>query len=74
MLASIIAALASLGQLANLLSELISAVKQLNLTIEEKQITEFKKGVNETLEQIKISTNDDDRKRLLVELSKRLSK
>lgn len=42
--------------------------------MEQKQIETFKKEVNETLEQIKMAQDDGARKRLIVELSKRLSK
>lgn len=74
MFGEIMLALKSIQALANLLSELISVVKQLNLTIEEKQISEYKKEVNEVLEQIKVATSDDSRRKLIVDLSKRLSK
>lgn len=42
--------------------------------MEQKQIETFKKEVNETLNQIQNAKNDADRKLLIVELSKRLSR
>lgn len=73
MFGEIMMALKSIQALANLLSELISVVKQLNLTIEEKQISDYKKEVNSVLEQIKTATSDDDRRKLIVALSRKLS-
>jgi len=78
MVAEIYLAIKSLGALAGLLRDLTSEVKNLSLTlansIEQKQIETFKKEVNETLEQIKAAKNDNDRRTLIVELSRRLSK
>lgn len=39
----------------------------------EKEIFKFKDGVRNELEQIKIASSDADRKRLLLELSRKLS-
>ena len=67
MLAEILAALKSITLIASALDRLI-------ITIEEKQISDFKKEVNQTLEAIKNAQDDTARMRLVVELSKRLSK
>lgn len=73
-LASILSAIKSLASLGDLLQSLVLEVKNLTLVMEQKQIETFKKEVNETLEQIKMAQDDGARKRLIVELSKRLSK
>ena len=72
MMAEIIAAIRSLGAIAGLLKELTEEVKGLRLEKENKEIEDFKKGVRFELEQIKVATNDIDRKRLLLELSRRM--
>jgi hypothetical protein len=74
MMAEIIAAIRSLGAIAGLLRDLVTEVNKLSQAMEEKQIEEFKRGVNETLQKIEKASNDADRKLLIVELSRRLSK
>jgi len=73
MLAEIIAALKAIQVIASALVEANEQRKKLMLDQELKQIDEFKKGVRSELEQIKAATSDTDRKRLIVELSKRMS-
>jgi len=73
MLAEIIAALKAIQVIANALVEANEQRKKLMLDQELKQIDEFKKGVRSELEQIKAATSDTDRKRLIVELSRRMS-
>ena len=73
MLAEIIAALKAIQVIASALVEANEQRKKLMLDQELKQIDEFKKGVRSELEQIKAATSDTDRKRLIVELSRRMS-
>jgi len=73
MIAEIFLALKALSKIADALQYANEQRKQQMEAYEQKQIEEFKKGVRIELEQIKIATNDIDRKRLIIELSKRMS-
>lgn len=67
---AIFTALSSMGQVASLLSELISEVKNLRLSVEKNNLEELKAVTNEKIEQLKNAKTDADRMRIIVELSK----
>ena len=72
MIAEIMAALKALQVIASALVLANEQRKEMMEAHEQKQIEEFKRGVRNELEQIKVAANDVDRKRLIVELSRRL--
>ena len=72
MLAEIMAAIKAIQVIASALVEANELRKREMEKFEQRQIEEFKQGVRLELEQIKVATNDADRRRLIVELSKRL--
>ena len=71
--AEIMATLKAIQTIASALVYANEQRKEMMLNQELKQIEEFKKDVRIELEQIKAATSDLERKRLLVNLSKRLS-
>lgn len=73
MLVEIMMAIKAIQSSVQLLEKLIGAVEKLSLTIEEKQISKFKEETREELQKIQVAQNDNDRKRLIVELSRKLS-
>lgn len=74
MFAEIMAALKAVQAIASLLKEANELRKEQMLKYEEKQIEEFKKGVQLELDKIKSAKSDDERRALIVSLSKQLSK
>ena len=73
MFVEIMAALKAIQTIADALVYANEQRKEQMEAYEQKQIEEFKKGVRIELEQIKVATNDADRRRLIVELSRRMS-
>ena len=73
MFVEIMAALKAIQTIADALVYANEQRKEQMEAQELKQIEEFKKGVRIELEQIKVATNDADRRRLIVELSRRMS-
>lgn len=73
MLAEIMATLKAIQSIAESFKYFNDQRKILMEQQEQKQIEDFKKGVRLELEQIKAATSDADRKRLIVELTRRMS-
>jgi hypothetical protein len=71
-LASLFSALKSLGALSNLLESLVSEVKNLRMSLEQKNLEQLKNEIGDKLKQLEVAKTDEERKRAIVDISKRL--
>jgi Sec-independent protein translocase protein TatA len=72
--AEILAALAAIPKIADAIKELGGQVRELRDAMTEKNLSGLKSEVNSYLTQLSKAKSSDERKRLIEEISKRISK